>query len=129
MSDLEVLAPGEQVELALGLDDRIRVKRELVARQADKAFLGTTSRHEARWRTTIANHSGEPAKVTVLDQAPVSKAPGITVRDVKTSPDTGVDDLGEVTWRLELADGQQAQVELMVRVEVARGVHLSGWRE
>lgn len=129
VSDLEVLAPGEQVELALGLDDRIRVKRELVARQADKAFLGTTARHEARWRTTIANHSGEPAKVTVLDQAPVSKAPGITVRDVKTSPDTGVDDLGEVTWRLELADGQQAQVELMVRVEVARGVHLSGWRE
>ncbi len=129
VSDLEVLAPGEEVELALGLEDRIRVKRELVARHADKAFLGATARHEARWRTTVTNHSGKPAKVTVLDQAPVSKAPGITVRDVKTSPGTDVNDLGEVTWRLELADGQQAQVELGVRVEVARGVSLSGWRD
>lgn len=129
VSDLEVLAPGEVVELALGLDDRIRIKRELVARHADKAFLGATSRHEARWRTTVTNHTGKPAKITVIDQAPVSRAPGITVRDVKTAPEASVDDMGEATWRLDLADGQERTLELTVRVEVARGVVLEGWRE
>lgn len=129
VSDLEVLAPGEVVELALGLDDRIRVTRELVARHADKGLLGATSRHEARWRTTITNHTGKQAKVTVVDQAPISRVPGITVREVRTTPSTTVDDLGEVTWRLALADGQQAELELSVRVEVARGTRLDGWRE
>lgn len=129
VSDLEVLACGEEVELALGLDDRIRVKRELIARHADKTFLGATARHEARWRTSVSNHSGKPARITVLDQAPVSQAPGITVRDIKTSPEAKTDEMGEITWQFELADGQQAQLELTVRIEVARGTTLSGWRE
>ncbi len=129
VSDLSVVAPGEEVELALGLDDRIRVKRDLVARSADKAFLGGTARHEATWRTTVANHSGKPARVTVLDQVPVSQSPGITVKNVTLVPDAKVGDLGEVAWTLELADGAQADLSLGVTIEVAKGVQLSGWRD
>ncbi|MDO5500555.1 MAG: DUF4139 domain-containing protein [Propionibacteriaceae bacterium] len=129
VSDLEVVAPREKVELALGLDDRIRVRRELVARHVDKALLGGTARNEARWRTTVANHAGKPARITVIDQAPVSRAAGITVKSVKTVPDTEVSQLGEVTWHVELADGEEAKLELWVRVEVARGTTLLGWRD
>ena len=38
---LPIWAPGEDVELALGLDDRIRVERKLVRRNATKATLGS----------------------------------------------------------------------------------------
>ncbi len=128
-SDLSVVAPGEQIELALGLDDRIRVKRELVSRTTDKAFLGGAARHDARWRTTVTNHSGKAAAITVLDQVPVSKAPGITVKDVRITPEATVDDLGEITWTLDLADGASADLSLAVRVEVAKGTDMIGWRE
>ncbi|HPZ49053.1 MAG TPA: DUF4139 domain-containing protein [Propionibacteriaceae bacterium] len=129
VSDIDIVAPGEEVELALGLDDRIRVKRELVARTTDKAFIGGTARHEARWRTTVANHSGKAATITVIDQVPVSKSPQITVKDVKVVPDAKVDDVGEVTWQLDLADGAQAELSLAVKVEVAKGTVMIGWRE
>ena len=129
VTDLESLAPNEKVELALGLDDRIRVKRELTGRHADKAILGSAARHEGRWRTTVGNYSGAPIRITVIDQAPVSQVPGITVRDVRTTPSATVDDLGEVTWKLTLADGEQADLDLAVRIEVARGTVLGGWRE
>jgi uncharacterized protein (TIGR02231 family) len=69
---LETWAPGEQIELALGVDDRIRVERDLVRRVASKAPLGSTRRREVAYRTSIANHTPAPARVTVLDQLPVA---------------------------------------------------------
>src|SRR5439155_11504688 len=53
---LEMWAPGEEVELALGVDDRVRVERELVRRAATKAALTATRRREFEYRTKIENH-------------------------------------------------------------------------
>ncbi|ROT26848.1 DUF4139 domain-containing protein [Micromonospora sp. HM5-17] len=127
---LPVWAPGEEVELALGLDDRIRVKRELVRRTDTKATLGSTRRREVEYRTTVANHTPRPARVTVLDQLPVSRAEGITVRELRLDPaPTERGDLGELRWRLELAPGASREIVFGLRVELAKGVELVGWRE
>ncbi|MCR6490417.1 mucoidy inhibitor MuiA family protein [Amycolatopsis sp. OK19-0408] len=127
---LEPWAPGEDLELALGVDDRIRVERELVRRTASKATLSGQKRREAEYRVTIGNHGPREAVVTVLDQAPVSRDDTITVRDVKTSPEPAeTSALGEFTWRLTLAPGETGVVTLAYRVDVAKGVELSGWRE
>lgn len=127
---LEPWAPGEELELALGVDDRIRVERELTRRTASKATLSGQKRREAEYRITVANHSPRPATVTVLDQAPVSRDDTITVRDVRTSPEPAeTSELGEFTWRLTLAPGETGVVTLAYRVDVAKGVELSGWRE
>jgi uncharacterized protein (TIGR02231 family) len=127
---LETWAPGEEVELALGLDDRIRVERKLTRRTATKAALGSTRRREVEYRTTVANHTPRPAKVTVLDQIPVSRDEGITVRAFKVDPNPGDrTDLGVLSWKLELAPGETKEVSMGLRVELARGVEMSGWRE
>ena len=127
---LPVWAPGEEVELALGLDDRIRVERELVRRTATKATLGSTRRREVEYLTTIANHTPRPARVTVLDQLPVSRDHEITVKQQVVEPEPADStDLGVLTWKLELAPGQEGKVRLGLRVEVGKNVELSGWRE
>ncbi|MGW4484693.1 DUF4139 domain-containing protein [Amycolatopsis sp. NPDC004368] len=127
---LDGWAPGEELELALGVDDRIRVERELVRRTAGKATLSGQRRREAEYRTTVTNHSPREAVVTVLDQAPVSRDDAITVRDVRATPDPAeTTDLGEFTWRLTLAPGATGTITLAYRVDVAKGVELSGWRE
>ncbi|MGN9912427.1 mucoidy inhibitor MuiA family protein [Phytohabitans sp. LJ34] len=127
---LETWAPGEEVELALGLDDRIRVERKLTRRSATKAALGSTRRREVEYRTTVANHTPRPANVTVLDQIPVSRDEGITVRAFKVDPNPADrTDLGVLSWKLELAPGETKEVHMGLRVELARGVEMSGWRE
>jgi len=127
---LEPWAPGEELELALGVDDRIRVERELVRRTASKATLSGQKRREAEYRISVGNHGPREAVVTVLDQAPVSRDDTITVRDVKTSPEpVETSALGEFTWKLTLAPGKTGEVKLSYRVDVAKGVELSGWRE
>ncbi len=127
---LEVWAPGEELELALGVDDRVRVERELVRRSATKAVLGSTRRREAEHKITISNHTPSPARVTVLDQIPVSRDDGIVVKEQWVDPDPAErTDLGVLTWRLELEPGESKEIHLGIRVEQARGVEILGWRE
>jgi uncharacterized protein (TIGR02231 family) len=129
-TSLDAWAPGEELELALGVDDRIRVERELVRRTASKATLSGQKRREAEYRITVGNHGPRSADVTVLDQAPVSRDDSITVKDVRSSPEPAeTSELGELTWRLTLAPGETGEVKLSYRVDVAKGVELSGWRE
>jgi uncharacterized protein (TIGR02231 family) len=125
-----VWAPGEDVELALGVDDRVRVERKLVRRTASKATLGSTRRREVEYETTVENHTPRDARVTVLDQLPVSRDHEITVKVSTTSPDPSeTTDLGVLTWHLDLKPGAEQTVALGFRVETAKSVDLTGWRE
>ncbi|WP_460651684.1 DUF4139 domain-containing protein [Kribbella endophytica] len=127
---LPLWAPGEDVELALGLDDRIRVERKLVRRTASKATLGSTRRREVEYETKIENHTPRPARVTVLDQLPVARDHEITIKPITASPDpTETTDLGVITWKLDLPPGTESTINLAFRVESAKSVNLTGWRE
>lgn len=127
---LAMWAPGEEIELALGVDDRIRVDRALVGRRAAKATLGSSRRREVEYRVTVTNHTPAPARVTVLDQLPVSRHEGIAVRELHVHPaPADRTELGILTWRFELQPGGAAEVLLGLRVDVGRGVEMVGWRE
>jgi uncharacterized protein (TIGR02231 family) len=127
---LPMWAPGEDVELALGLDDRIRVERKLVRRTATKATLGSTRRREVEYETRIENHTPRPARVTVLDQLPVPRDHEITVKPITAEPEPAeTTDLGVVTWKLDLAAGAEIGIRLGFRVDTGKSVELTGWRE
>ncbi len=129
-TDLPPWAPGEEVELALGVNDRVRVERELVRRSASKATLGSTERREVAYKITVGNYGPVTALVTVQDQAPVSRDPAITVRDVTCRPhETERTDLGVLTWKIELPPGAKTEITVGFRVDVAKGVRMAGWRE
>ena len=52
----------------------------------------------------------------------------VEVRSLEPAPDERTE-LGVLTWRLELAPGQQRAITLAVRVELTRGAEMTGWRE
>ncbi|WP_328520415.1 DUF4139 domain-containing protein [Kribbella sp. NBC_00359] len=127
---LPIWAPGEDVELALGLDDRIRVERKLVRRNASKATLGSTRRREVEYETRIENHTPRKARVTVLDQLPVSRDHEITVKPITAEPEPAeTTELGVVTWKVDLAAGQELLIKLGFRVDTGKSVDLIGWRD
>lgn len=127
---LETWAPGEEIELALGVDDRIRVDRTLVGRRAAKATLGSTRRREVEYRIIVTNHTPGPARITVLDQFPVSRDENIAVRELHVHPAPQErTEMGVLTWRFEVPPAGAAEVLLGLRVDQARGVEMVGWRE
>jgi|1186.fasta_scaffold12573_2 uncharacterized protein (TIGR02231 family) len=127
---LPLWAPGEDVELALGVDDRIRVERKLVRRTASKATLGSTRRREVEYETRIENHTPRAARITVLDQLPVARDHEITVKPITTDPDPAeTTDLGVLTWKLDLDPGKETTITLAFRVDTSKTLALTGWRE
>jgi uncharacterized protein (TIGR02231 family) len=127
---LPLWAPGEDVELALGLDDRIRVERKLIRRDATKATLGSTRRRQVEYETKIENHTPRAARITVLDQFPVARDHEITVKRLTAEPEPAeTTELGVVTWKLDLGAGSETVVKFAFRVDTAKSVDLTGWRE
>ncbi|WP_424185173.1 mucoidy inhibitor MuiA family protein [Actinokineospora sp. G85] len=130
VTDLRLWAPGEEVELALGVDDRVRVERELTKRSVGKAVMGGARRQEVAYRITVGNFGPNPARVTVVDQLPVSQAETAIVRDVVTRPQPAqTTELGEVTWRLDLPPGRTEEITFGFRVDTAKGATITGWRD
>ncbi|GAB7038094.1 MULTISPECIES: DUF4139 domain-containing protein [Catenuloplanes] len=127
---LKPWAPGEELELALGVDDRVRVEREQTRRTATKAALSATRRREAEYTITIGNHTPRAAQVTVLDQLPVSRDEAIAVRETRFDPAPAErTEMGELTWRLQVPAGETRTVVFGFRAEIGKGVELDGWRE
>lgn len=125
---LEPWAPSEEIELALGVDDRVRVERELIRRGAGKVLVGRTRHRDAGYKITVGNYGPRAANVTVLDHVPVSRDEGIVVRDVNASPKPAEQsDLGELTWKLSVEPGATAEIKFGFRVELGKDVEVAGW--
>ena len=126
-TSLETVAAGQEFELQLGVDDQIRVERELRRRSTGKAVIGGTRTIDVAYQITVENHRPDKTRVSVHDHVPVSADGDIKVRLRETSPDPAErNDLGELTWQLSLDGGQAAKIRHRFTVEHPAQVTVAG---
>jgi uncharacterized protein (TIGR02231 family) len=126
-TSLVVVAPGEEFEVQLGLDDQIKVERKLKRRTTSKAMLGGTRTIDIGYEITVENHRDRKAVVSVHDHIPVSADGDIRVKSRETvPPPASTDDLGELTWTLTLPPGESAAISHRFTVEHSAQVLVSG---
>lgn len=124
---LNSLAPSEDVELALGCDDNIKVERKLVRRDSGKSFVGGTRRIAVGYRTTINNHGPKAIVIEVLDRVPHALHEDITVKPEGITPEaTSIDDLGVASWKIEVAPNAEATIDLGFTVSHPKGLDVAG---
>jgi uncharacterized protein (TIGR02231 family) len=127
-TQLEFVAPGQTFELALGADERMRVEREMVLRDVDKAFL-LGDRRRVRYGFTIRleNLRDTPQQITVRDQVPVPRDEQIKVRLDGTDPKPAEQsELGQLEWRLTLDRGAKQTIRFDFNVEHPRQMDVIG---
>jgi uncharacterized protein (TIGR02231 family) len=126
-TQLDSVAPGEEFEVQLGVDDQIKVERQLIRRATSKAVLGSTRTIDIAYEITVANHRDRKAIVSVRDHIPVSTDGDIKVKPRESTPaPAATDELGELTWTLTLAAGESAAVRHRFTVEHPAQVTVSG---
>lgn len=113
---LEYSAPGEKLEISLGLDEELRVERT-DKRAVDKGptILGSMRRFEREYRIKITNRSKGSQKVEIRDSIPVSKDERIEVQLLsdKTSRGGALDaERGIIRWTVELGRGEEKSIDL-----------------
>jgi uncharacterized protein (TIGR02231 family) len=126
-TSLETVAAGEEFELQLGVDDQIRVERELRRRSTTKAVIGGSRTVEIAYEITVENHRSGKARISVHDHIPLSSDGEIKVRLRETSPNPAEQtDLNELIWKFELDPGKSAKLTHRFTVEHPAAVTLTG---
>ena len=126
-TQLDTVAPGEEFEVQLGVDDQIKVERKLRRRSTGKALLGGTRTIDIGYEITVENHRDRAAAVSVHDHIPVSADADVKVRARETTPPPAeTDDLGELTWKLVLAPREEAVIRHRFTVEHPAQVAVTG---
>lgn len=126
---IEQTAPDAEIELALGVDDRVEVERELVERTAHRARFGSSRGAVERWKITVRNRRPTPTRVTVRDRLPHPRIAEIKVVDVALRPDPAErDDLGRVEWVAALDAGATWEASVRFGVEHPKDLEITGWR-
>ncbi|HBY94224.1 MAG TPA: mucoidy inhibitor A, partial [Chloroflexi bacterium] len=126
----KMIAPTEEYQLHLGVDDRIKVKRELTERTMAKALISNTKRTVFGYKITLTNHLAAPATVTVLDQLPVARHEDIKVKLQDASPKPAdQNQLNILKWELELQPQDKREITFSFAVEHPRDMVVTGINE
>ena len=119
-SSIQNVAPTEKFNFSLGITKAIKVKRELVKREAVSAgLLGSSKKIKYAYRIKVENNKKSNVKITVKDQIPVSKNDEIKVEDVafgEGDEPTKKTDMGIIDWRFELPPGKKKIIDFSFSV-------------
>lgn len=115
---LELTAPGGEITLYLGADDRLKVARELARREVDKRLIGGKRRLRYAYEIRLENALPHAVQIEVHDQFPVSRHEEIKVRleSAQPAPDEH-SELNLLEWSLRLEPGGKAALRYDFSVE------------
>ena len=126
---IDTTAPGAELELHLGVDDRVAVERELLERTPHRALLGGKISAVERWRIEVRNGRAAPVRIVVRERVPVSRHPDVQVVDVEVKPEPAErDELGRLEWTASVEPGGTWEASVRFGVRHARDVPVVGWR-
>ncbi len=129
-SQLEYTPSGGELELLLGVEERISVERELVKREVDKRFLRDDRQLRYGYKITLKNLLNTAVRVELHDQIPVSRHEQIKVKLDSAKPDISKkSDLNLFEWHLSLAAGQEQIVWYEYTIDHPRSLNVIGLRD
>jgi len=107
---LENVSPGQEYKVNLGIDEGLKIERELVERQVDKKLIGQQRRMSYAYRLNVTNLHQVQVHLTLKEQLPVSSNEQIKVRLTLTNPKIVAGEMGLLEWIMSLQP--QAKQEL-----------------
>ncbi len=126
-TSLELTASQGEIELYLGVDDRIKVERELKRREVDKSLIGGKRRLHYGYEIRLENLLGGQALLMLYDQIPVPRHEDIKVRLDSIDPKpTEQTDLNLLKWKLLLLPNEKRSIRFEFTVEYPQTLEVLG---
>lgn len=127
-SAMKAVMPGEKVELAMGADDGISIKRQLVNRFTESTgFSGNGKRVTYEFKITVKNNKATKEQVTFKDRLPISRNEKIEVKLLSPADrDIKREDNGVLVWNWELEPGKSRDAVLKFSVDYPGNIDVAG---
>lgn len=126
-TQIKFTAQGDELELLLGVEDRITVERKLSRRDVDKKLLRDQRQLRYGYSVELKNLLKSEAQVVLKDHIPVSRHEQIKVKldNVQPQP-VEQTDLNLLEWQLKLPSGGEQTVQYEYTVEHPRSLQVAG---
>ncbi|MCL1868350.1 MAG: mucoidy inhibitor MuiA family protein [Paludibacter sp.] len=122
---LDVRYISDTLNISLGRDKNVVIKREKVTEFTQTKFLSSKAEVTRNWKITVRNNKRQPISMVLLDQIPVSTVSEIEVTAEKLTNGILNKETGEVKWTFTLPPTQKTEFELLYRVRYPKGKNLT----
>ena len=115
----------DTLNLTLGKDKRIVVKREKLKDYSSVKFLGSNKKQVFTYELTVKNNKKEPVQMLLKDQYPLSTSKDIEVELLESSDASNNTELGVLTWKLQLDPGAVKKVRVSYSVKYPKDKYVN----
>ncbi|KJH73014.1 mucoidy inhibitor MuiA family protein [Aliterella atlantica] len=116
-TQLENIAPNQEFELNLGIDEGLKIERDLIERQVDKKLLVNQRRITYAYRLKVTNLLEREAKLKLIEQLPVSRNEQVKIRLNRSNPQIQIGEMGVVEWAIALPPQAQQEFTYQFTIE------------
>ncbi len=120
-SFIDPSSTSDTLNLTLGKDKRVVVKREKMADYSSIKFLGSNTLQVITYEITVKNNKKDAINIILKDQYPISTNKEIEVSLKESDGATVNEEIGVLTWQLNLAPGESKKVRISYAVKYPKG--------
>ena len=107
----------DTINLTMGKDKRVVVKREKLKDFSSVKFLGTNKKQIFTYEITIKNNKKEATNLLLKDQYPVSQNKEVEVELLESDAAAVNEETGVLTWKISLAPGEVKKVRISYSIK------------
>ena len=112
---------NDTLNLTLGKDKRVVVKREKLADFSSVKFLGSNKLQIITYELTVKNNKKDPISFVLKDQYPISTNKEIEVELLESTGAEINKEIAVLTWKLQVAPGESKKVRISYSVKYPKG--------
>jgi uncharacterized protein (TIGR02231 family) len=114
---LNNIAPGQEFKLNLGIDETLKIERDLVERQVDKKLISNQRRITYAYRILVTNLGNQEINLNLIEQLPVSRNEQIKVRLTRSQPQIQLAEMGILEWSINFNSQETQEIYYQFTVE------------
>jgi len=118
---LDVRNVEDTMNLSLGRDKRIVVRRECDKEMRTVKTIGSNVKKTFLYKISVRNTRNKPIEVTVMDQIPISNDKDIEISDRNYKDAEYNETTGAVTWKLQLKPNETRELTVGYTVKYPKG--------
>jgi hypothetical protein len=115
----------DTLNLTLGRDKRMVVKKEKMADYSSVRFMGSNKLQKITYEITVKNNKKDTVHMLLKDQYPLSTLKEIEVELIDNGGGSVNTDIGVLTWKLELSPGESKKIRFAYSVKYPKDKSLN----
>jgi len=114
---LDLREATDTLQISLGNDKQVSIKREKVKAFTTRQFIGNKKEETKAWKITVRNNKKQQINMVVYDQVPVSTLEEIKVEVDKNNGAHFNTKTGEIKWNFSLTPNSKKDFNLKYNIK------------